>query len=221
MDRNTLFGWLDAFVQEHLGNIFKDSSRVLLGGSHCLDFILHPRDVDIVVVLDPKVPVNDLFCRGYPNKMPKTEADVAGEKKILDFHYRKENVNEYGGCVDCWISHYNIPLWPKNQNAPFNGFDVPFVEKHREELKEEALRCLDREGKIPYVRKALYYAYGLSCVFSHRSFEFTPEEKKMMNALHDRDGGVDKDFLIRECRMAFLREMSSCVPAGQLPAHIP
>ena len=51
------------------------------------------------------------------------------------------------------------------------------------------------EGRAP--RKQLYYIYGMTCVLTHQTFDFTDEEKETLNLLHD--GGGDRAAIVEWC----------------------
>ena len=56
-------------------------------------------------------------------------------------------------------------------------------------LAPACLRFLTAEKEKRAPRKQLHYIYGMACILTHQTFDFTGEEKKTLNLLHD--GSVD------------------------------
>ena len=72
-------------------------------------------------------------------------------------------------------------------------------------LVPACLKFLTAEKEKRAPRKQLYYIYGMTCILTHQTFDFTDEEKKTLNLLHD--GSVDNRAEIVEWCESKLRAL--------------
>ena len=187
---------LKKFVQEHLSDIFRDAYAVLLSGSVSLGFIENPRDVDLSIILDPALPGVGPFGAGYINKTHRRFCRFDGYAVTLDFHYRRLMLDDYNDYTSLWIFHFNKPLWSRDNIQ--TGLDLDFLRRNLPTLVPSCLRFLAAEKEKRAPRKQLYYIYGMTCVLAHQTFDFTDEEKKTLNLLHD-GGGDDRAAIVEWC----------------------
>lgn len=194
---------LKKFVQEHLSDIFRDACAVMLTGSAALGFIENPRDVDLSVILDPALPGVGPFGAGYINKTRRGFYRFDGYAVTLDFHYRRLTLDDYKDYTSLWIFHFDKLLWAR-EDADLDllhsqGYvDLDFLRRNLPTLVPSCLRFLAAEKEKRAPRKQLYYIYGMTCVLAHQTFDFTDEEKKTLNALHD-GGGDDRAAIVEWC----------------------
>ena len=184
---------LKKFVQEHLSDIFRDAYAVLLSGSVSLGFIENPRDVDLSIILDPALPGVGPFGAGYINKTNRRFCRFDGYAVTLDFHYRRLTLDDYNCYTNVWMFRFNQLLWAR-EDADFDllrrqGYvDLDFLQRNLPTLAPACLRFLAAEKEKRAPRKQLYYIYGMTCILTHQTFDFTDEEKKTLNLLHDGSG---------------------------------
>ena len=194
---------LKKFVEEHLSDIFRDAYAVLLSGSVSLGFIENPRDIDLAIILDPALPGVGPFGAGYINKTHRRFCRFDGYAVTLDFHYRRLTLDDYDYYTSAWIFHFDKLLWAR-ENADFDllrrqGYvDLDFLRRNLPTLVPSCLRFLAAEKEKRAPRKQLYYIYGMTCVLAHQTFDFTDEEKKTLNVLHD-GGGDNRSEIVEWC----------------------
>ena len=216
MDNTIQF--VNDFIAVHLNDIFKDAYAIMLTGSRSLGFLNNPKDLDLTIILDPTLPNIGPFGAGYLNKSRKYFMNFNNKLIVIDFHYRRLNLDDYKYYTSAWIFHFNRLLWAR-EDADFNllrdqgDVDLDFLRRNLSTLVPSCLNFLaaEKEGRAP--RKQLYYIYGMTCVLAHQTFDFTDEEKETLNLLHD--GGGDRAAIVKWC------ESQLHLLAGQLPAHIP
>ena len=194
---------LKKFVQEHLSDIFQDACAVLLAGSASLGFIENPRDVDLAIILDPALPGVGPFGAGYINKTHRCFCRFDEYAVMLDFHYRRLEPDDYNYYTSAWIFHFDKLLWSR-EDADLDllrsqGYvDLDFLRRNLSTLVPSCLRFLAAEKEKRAPRKQLYYIYGMTCVLAHQTFDFTDEEKKTLNLLHD-GGGDNRSEIVEWC----------------------
>ena len=193
---------LRRFIQDHLSDIFRDACAVMLAGSVSLGFIENPRDVDLSIILSPSLSDVGPFGAGYINKAHKQFYRLDGYAVTIDFHYRRLALDDYKYYTNAWMFHFNQLLWVRDdvdfgllqdQGDP----SLEFLRRNLTTLIPSCLRFLaaEKEGRAP--RKQLYYIYGMTCVLAHQTFDFTDEEKKTLNLLHD--GGGNRAAIVEWC----------------------
>ena len=201
---------LKKFVQEHLSDIFQDAWAVLLAGSASLGFIENPRDIDLAIILDPALPGVGPFGAGYLNKTHRHFCRFDGYAVTLDFHYRRLTLDDYNCYTNVWMFRFNQLLWAR-EDADFDllrrqGYvDLDFLRRNLPTLVPACLRFLAAEKEKRAPRKQLYYIYGMTCILTRGVFDFTDEEKKTLNVLHD--GGWDNRAEIVEWCESQLRAL--------------
>lgn len=198
MDNTIRF--INSFIAAHLRDIFKDAYAITLTGSRSLGFIDNPNDIDLTVILDPALPNIGPFGAGYLNKSRKYYTNFNGKLTAIDFHYHRLNVDDYDYYTSAWIFHFDKLLWAR-EDADFDLLrsqgcvDLDFLRRNLPTLTQSCLRFLAAEKEKRSPRKQLYYIYGMTCVLANQTFDFTDEEKKTLNALHD-GGGDDRDAIV-------------------------
>ena len=200
MDNIIQFG--NDFIAAHSNDIFKDAYAIMLSGSRSLGFLNNPKDLDLTIILDPTLPNIGPFGAGYLNKSRKYFTNFNNKLIVIDFHYRRLNLDDYKYYTSAWIFHFNRLLWTR-EDADFNllrdqgDVDLDFLRRNLSTLVPSCLNFLaaEKEGRAP--RKQLYYIYGMTCVLAHQTFDFTDEEKKTLNLLHD--GGGDRAAIVKWC----------------------
>lgn len=200
MDNTIQF--INDFIAVHLNDIFKDAYVIMLTGSRSLGFINNPNDLDLTIILDPALPNIGPFGAGYLNKSRKYYTKFNDKLTAIDFHYHRLYLSDYKHYTSVWMFHFNQLLWARDdvdfdllrdQGDP----SLEFLRRNLSTLVPSCLRFLaaEKEGRAP--RKQLYYIYGMTCVLVHQTFDFTDEEKKTLNLLHD--GGGDRAAIVKWC----------------------
>lgn len=200
MDNTIQF--INDFIAVHLNDIFKDTYVIMLTGSRSLGFINNPNDLDLTIILDPALPNIGPFGAGYLNKSRKYYIKFNDKLTAIDFHYHRLDLSDYKHYTSVWMFHFNQLLWARDDV----DFDLlrdqgdPSLEFLRRNLSTLVPSCLnflaaEKEGRAP--RKQLYYIYGMTCVLTHQTFNFTDEEKRILNELHDRGG--DRTAIVEWC----------------------
>ena len=98
---------------------------------------------------------------------------------------------------------FNQLLWAR-EDADFDllrrqGYvDLDFLRRNLPTLVPACLKFLAAEKEKRAPRKQLYYIYGMACILTHRTFDFTDEEKKTLNLLHD-GGGDNRSEIVEWC----------------------
>lgn len=190
------------FIAAHCNDIFKDAYAIMLTGSMSLGFLNNPKDLDLTIILDPALPNIGPFGGGYLNKSRKYFTNFNDKLTAIDFHYRRLNLDDYKYYTSVWIFHFNQLLWARD-NVDFDLLrdqgdpSLEFLRRNLCTLVPSCLRFLaaEKEGRAP--RKQLYYIYGMTCVLVHQTFDFTDEEKEILNLLHD--GGGDRAAIVEWC----------------------
>ena len=201
MDNTIRF--INSFIAAHLHDIFKDAYAITLTGSRSLGFIDNPNDIDLTVILDPALPNIGPFGAGYLNKSRKYYTNFNGKLTAIDFHYHRLNIDDYNHYTSAWIFHFDRLLWAR-ENADFDllrsqsHVDLDFLRRNLSTLVSSCLRFLAAEKEKRAPRKQLYYIYGMTCVLAHQTFDFTDDEKKTLNALHD-GGGDGRAAIVEWC----------------------
>ena len=194
---------INSFIAAHLRDIFKDAYAITLTGSRSLGFIDNPNDIDLTVILDPALPNIGPFGAGYLNKSRKYYTNFDGKLTAIDFHYHRLNIDDYNHYTSAWIFHFDKLLWAR-ENADFDLLcsqsyvDLNFLRRNLSTLVPSCLRFLAAEKEKRAPRKQLYYIDGMTCVLAHQTFDFTDEEKKTLNLLHD-GGGDDRAAIVEWC----------------------
>lgn len=175
----------------------------MLTGSRSLGFIDNPNDIDLAVILDPTLPNIGPFGAGYLNKSRKYYTNFDGKLTAIDFHYHRLNIDDYNCYTSAWIFHFDKLLWAR-EDADFDLLrrqsyvDLGFLRRNLPTLAQSCLRFLAAEKEKRAPRKQLYYIYGMTCVLARQTFDFTDEEKKTLNLLHD-GGGDDRAAIVEWC----------------------
>ena len=199
---NDTIRFINNFIAAHLRDIFKDAYAITLTGSRSLGFIDNPNDIDLTVILDPALPNIGPFGAGYLNKSRKYYTNFDGKLTAIDFHYHRLNVDDYDYYTSAWIFHFDKLLWAR-EDADLGllrsqgHVDLDFLRRNLSTLVPSCLRFLAAEKEKRAPRKQLYYIYGMTCVLAHQTFDFTDEEKKTLNILHD--GGGDRAAIVEWC----------------------
>ena len=193
---------INDFIAAHLHDIFKDAYAIMLAGSRSLGFINNPNDIDLTVILDPALPNIGPFGAGYLNKSRKYYTNFDGKLTAIDFHYHRLNIDDCNHYTSAWMFHFDKLLWAR-EDVDFDllrrqgHVDLDFLRRNLSTRVPACLRCLAAEKEKRAPRKQLYYIYGMTCVLAHQTFDFTDEEKKTLNALHD--GGDDRAAVVEWC----------------------
>lgn len=199
---NNTIRFINSFIAANLRDIFKDAYAITLTGSRSLGFIDNPNDIDLTVILDPALPNIGPFGAGYLNKSRKYYTNFDGKLTAIDFHYHRLNIDDYNYYTSAWIFHFDKLLWAR-ENADFDLLrhqsyvDLDFLRRNLPTLAQSCLRFLAAEKEKRAPRKQLYYIYGMTCVLARQTFDFTDEEKKTINALHD--GGGNRAEIVEWC----------------------
>ena len=200
---NDTIRFINSFIAAHLHDIFKDAYAITLTGSRSLGFIDNPNDIDLTVILDPTLPNIGPFGAGYLNKSRKYYTNFNGKLTAIDFHYHRLSIDDYNYYTSAWIFHFDKLLWSRD-DADFDLLrsqsyvDLDFLRWNLPTLVPSCLRFLAAEKEKRAPRKQLYYIYGMTCILTHGTFDFTDEEKKTLNLLHD-GGGDNRAEIVEWC----------------------